>query len=324
MASRAARLVRLQQLLYYSPHGLTTRELATRLGINQRTVQRDLLTLEAEMAIPIKRSGRRYSIAGEYTLPPVSFSLQEARALLLAARLFLRYSDEADPHGIAALARLSAALPPPVAEQVGRTVEALKGRRRNERFVSAMETITEAWARQRLLRIRYYSRERPEPHEAEVEPYLLEASAPGYSTYLIGYSRTHRAVRTFKIERIEEATMLASQFERRLDSDLNRLLASSWGVIWSDDEAGLEVELKFSAAVATRVREAVWHPSQQMRPLPDGGCILIMQVPSLVEILNWIRSWGPDVEVIRPQELRALVAAEAAKIIAMYAKESRP
>lgn len=317
-ARRSARLARLQYLLYHAPTGLTVRELADQLAVSPRTIQRDLRTLETELSVPLIEDGRRYGIAESYILPPVSFSLQEARALLLAARLFLRYSDEADPHGVAALDRLAKALPPPVAEHVRRTIKALKAKPARQQFVRVMEIITEAWARRRLLRIRYYSRRQPQLHEAEVEPYLLEASAPGYSTYLIGYSRTHGQMRTFKIERIEQAEMLEAEFTAARDDLPEEAIGRSWGIIWADDEEVQEVELKFSAAVADRVREAVWHPSQRLRSLADGGCSLTLSVPSLVEILPWIRSWGPDVEVLRPQALRELVAEEATALVRLY------
>lgn len=317
-ASRSARLIRMQHLLYHSSRGLTTAELAAALGVSPRTVQRDLRTLEADMSVPLTQDRRRYGITGSYILPPINFTLQEARALLLAARLFLRYSDEADPHGIAALQRLAGALPPPVAEHILATVEALRGKPCRQQFVRVMETITSAWAKQQLLRLHYYSRRRPETHAAEVEPYLLEASAPGYSTYLVGYSRTHGQVRTFKVERILQAQALEEQFSPRREVDVVAGLNRSWGIIWGGEDDEEEIELRFSAAVSKRVQEAIWHPSQRLVSLPDGGCRLILRVPSLVEVLPWIRSWGPDVEVLRPGSLRQLLSREAAKAVEIY------
>lgn len=318
MATRSARLFRLQQLLHHAVDGMTVKQLANQLGVSPRTVQRDLVTLQCDMDVPLTQNGRRYGIIGTYILPPITFSLHEARVLLIAARLFLRYSDEADPHGISALERLTRALPPPVAEQIQRCTAALRNKPPSKRFIKVLESVTEAWARQRLLRIRYYSRARPVPHEALVEPYLLEASAPGYSTYLIGYSRTHDEVRTFKIERIEEAEMLDEVFQRKADARLEDAIANSWGIVWADDEQWEEVHLKFSPAVASRVREATWHPSQRVFPSQDGSCSVVMRLPSLVEIVPWVRSWGPDVQVIKPEALRELIAREAVAVAQLY------
>ena len=322
-ASRSARLSSLQLLLYYAPRGLTVRQLAERLGVSPRTIQRDLSTIQSEIGVPVTQEGRRYGIAVTCSLPPVTLSLQEARSLLLAACLLLRYSDEADPHSISALERLAGVLPLPVADRIGRIINVLRSKPLSEQFVRVMETVTDAWAKGRLLRIRYYSRDRPELHEAVVEPYLLDASAPGYATYLIAHSRTHGQMRTFKVERIEQAEMLDEEFQIREHAWLEAALAESWGIIWTEDDEAHEVELRFSAAVAKRVREARWHRSQDLRPLPAGGCVLTLRLPSIVEVLPWIRSWGPEVEVVHPQALRQLVARETETIFHLYRETCR-
>lgn len=316
--SKAVRLAQLQYLLFHGHPGLTVADLAERLSVSRRTVHRDLSILESQLGVPLTQNGRRYSIVQDYILPPIAFSLQEARTLLLATCLFLRYSDEGDPHGIKALNRLSTVLPSPVARRVERMVASLKTRPVREHLVRVLETITEAWAACRVLRINYYSRQNPLSHEAEVEPYLIEASAYGYSTYLIGYSRTHGQLRTFKVERILQAEIKDESFTPPGDHDLEDRIERGWGIIWGDETDQEEIELRFTVQVARRVQEAIWHPSQRLTCLPDGSCCLTLRVPSQVEVLPWIRSWGPDVEVKRPQSLRDILAMEAAKATDIY------
>ena len=71
--------------------------------------------------------------------------------------------------------------------------------------------------------------------------------------------------------------------------------------MWGEET---EVKLKFSPQVTRRVKESVWHPSQTIEDLPGGGCVLIVRVGSVLEMTPWIRGWGPDVEVLEPEELR--------------------
>jgi len=126
----------------------------------------------------------------------------------------------------------------------------------------------------------------------------------GYSTYVIGYAKSkyREGLTTFKLDRIKQIELLDVTFEIPADLDLQKLLDSSWGVMWN--ETTTEVKLKFSPQVSRRVKESIWHPSQVIEELPDGSCLVAMWVGSILEMTPWIRGWGPDVEVVSPEELR--------------------
>jgi proteasome accessory factor B len=66
------------------------------------------------------------------------------------------------------------------------------------------------------------------------------------------------------------------------------------------------------------VRERVWHDSQVLRELPDGGIELTMKLGALPEVESWILSWGADAEVIAPAELRKSIKATVARLSAKY------
>ena len=78
------------------------------------------------------------------------------------------------------------------------------------------------------------------------------------------------------------------------------------------------MRLRFAAAAARRVRESVWHSSQKLQDLPDGGCLLTLCVGGIREIKTWVMGWGADVEVLAPEELRAWVADDSRRMAAQY------
>ena len=97
------------------------------------------------------------------------------------------------------------------------------------------------------------------------------------------------------------------------------MLESSWGVVWSEHEqAPITVRLRFSPAVARRVQESTWHPSQEVEVTEDGAALVKFVVPGLLELVPWLRGWGPEVEVLEPQELREQFRAEAQRQIERY------
>ncbi|HZP56040.1 MAG TPA: WYL domain-containing protein [Dehalococcoidia bacterium] len=317
---RSVRLNRLDQLLRARPDGYTTRELARLTGVSMRSVQRDLLVLQTESGLPLTENNGRYALMKPERLAPLDLNVQEARALMIATRLFLRYSDEGDPFGASALRRLAGIMPEPVRDQVRHAADALENRPLDADFSRNLSVVTDAWAKRRSLRIAYRSAGRHRARESIVDPYFLEPSAPGFSTYLIAYSRTHASIRTFKVERIVAAEMLPQSFELPADLDLDALLRSAWGIVWGEGQA---VKLRFTPQVAWRVKETHWHPSQAVEDLPDGGCLLTLSVASAMEVGRWVRSWGDQVEVLAPASLRQELREEAVRLARQYASPPR-
>ena len=94
------------------------------------------------------------------------------------------------------------------------------------------------------------------------------------------------------------------------------LLRPAWDII--ADQELVDIRLRFSPAVASRVTEATWHPTQRARLEPDGSLLWEATVSGTIEVRLWILSWGDDVEVLAPAALRADVAATHARAAARY------
>lgn len=325
--NRSIRLVHLQRLLYSNPTGYRSSELARLCGVNQRTINRDLQDLQDEpFRLPlVLEDGWRWRLVEghRYTLPPISFSLQEAAALYLAARLLHKVSDEPNPYIGRALRILADVLP----GEVGQWIQEMIGQRLGEAestFARVFEVITLGWATGRKVRIRHQSAGSDNVHEYILSPYVIEPSSVGYAAYVIGHATFFDAVRTFKLERIQEAELLDETFPIPEDFHGLSLLGSAWGVMYGEETT--EVVLRFSPDVARRVRESVWHESQRLEDCDDGGCIMRLQVAHTLEMKPWIRGWGPDCEVLAPEELRREVAEEMRMAVEVYGwcLDSRP
>lgn len=321
--TRSLRLTQMQGILFGNLRGFTTRELSRLFAVSQRTIQRDLCSLQ-DMGVPLTQHGDRYGILHTYMLPPITFSLQEAMAIFLGSRLILRQTDENNPHIESALKKVANALPQKIAEKLRHSIQALGTKIANPEHVAIFEKVAIAWATQRRLRIRYQSLHRTETREWLLDPYSVEMTSVGYSAYVIGYARhqQRQGLTTFKLDRIKDAELLDETFEIPPGFDLDKLLGSSWGIIW--DENTIEVKLRFTPDVVRRVKETVWHPSQRVEDLADGGCLMTLRVSNTLEMVPWIRSWGPDVEVLEPLELRHSFANYAMKLAQVYSSGTRP
>jgi len=316
--SRLVRLSQIQHFLHKNKGGLTSKELAQLCDTTVRTIQRDLLVLQSDLHMPLTNKGHdRYGIMNEYILPPVAYSLYEALVLFLAARLIIRQTDDNNPHIRSALLKLTAVMPKSLGINLRKSIANFGKRLIDLEELDVFEKIALAWVTQKRLKIIYRSLGRDQDKEWLVNPYFIEMTGIGYSTYLIGYgeSADRNGITTFKVNRIKDVTLLDEDFDIPEDFNVEKLLGSSWGVMWGET---IEVKLKFSQNVTRRVKESTWHQSQQIQDLLDGCCILTMQVGSTLEMTPWIRGWGPDVEVLEPAELREQFKNWAKELSAMY------
>jgi proteasome accessory factor B len=319
---RLARLLNVVSILYASgstEQGVPVSDIARLTNMNVRTVYRDLRALDDELGVPIFQAGRgRYGIEKKFFLPPLHLTVPEAIVLFLAARLIARWSDESDQVVISAFTKIGNELPQPIARHVAATMLAVGGQRPNERYAAIFNSVARGWAEGRVVEITYDSGS-GEARRTRVRPYLLEPFAAGRSIYLIGHDETADAMRTYKVERIRQATLTLDRYDIPDDFDPDQWLANSWGIWSSDTTPPVEVRLRFDPGVARRVRETVWHRSQVLTELEDGGVELEVRVAGIVEIRPWILSWGDQVEVVAPPDLREAVAAATRGAAERYA-----
>jgi proteasome accessory factor B len=315
MLSRAERLRTIERLLYSAADGLSAVEISERTGVGRRTVYRDLELL-SEGDVPIWQGEGRFGIIRDRYLTTVRLNFHEAVALFIAARLLTRLADENDPHIVSALTKLATALPQPLSEHVARTAAYVQSLPLDSRYVAVLEGITTAWARQRKVRLWYRSPRTGQVYPRDFAPYFIEPSGVGAGCYVIGLDDQSGELRTFKLERLDRVEALDERYDIPPDFDPIEHLAPSWGIM-----AGPEVQrvvLRFSPEAAPLLRERQWHRSQQVTAQPDGGCLFSVEVSQPREMVPWIRSWGAEVEVLEPPELRQALVDEARQLAERY------
>jgi predicted DNA-binding transcriptional regulator YafY len=317
---RTARLVRVANLLFHHhPRGISAPDIAKRIGMNVRTVYRDLRSLEAEVGIAVWQEQGRFGAYKTEFLPPLKLSLEEAVTLFLSARLMQRHQDHLDPHVVSAYEKLASILPAPVARHVDATVATLTDLPGDDTRTRIFDLLATGWASGRKVRIRYPHTKDGQTtlHERVVAPYFIEPNPSGHGRYVIGHDSYTDKVRTFRIERIASATLTGETFDEPDDFDIAARIKYAWGV--SDQEV-VTVTLRFhDASAAQRVRQSRWHGSQEFTEAPDGTLHMSLQVGGLLEITPWVLGWGSAVEVLEPPELRAGIAKTAADMAARYA-----
>jgi len=317
---RLARMMRVVTLLQAHPDGMAIEEIARRIDMSRRTVYRDLKAIEGEIGIPLWSEDGRWGVAAEGFLPSLKFTLDEAMAVVLSARLMVRYADKYDPDLASAFEKLGEVLPAALGEHVARTLDVLSRHPRDERFSRHVRLLTKAWAERRIVSLDYDpARYGPDsaPRTARVRPYLIEPSLQTHALYLVGFDETRDAVRTFKVERIRDLSVTPDRFEPP-EASVEGTFDRAWDII--ADQEPVEVVIRFSPSVAARVQEARWHPSQQVTVEADGSLTWRATVAGTIEVRLWALQWGDDAEVLAPASLRADVEATVRRAAERYAE----
>src|ERR1700682_1615800 len=317
---RAARLVKVLQLVMGAPGGITAAEIGRRTERHKRTALRDREALQT-VGVPLLVDGDRYRLMPDYILPTVSFTQPETMMVLLATRLAVQHLDYYNEFLAMALNKLAGTLPTgPVKVSVGESASQLATKPDNPERQKVFGVITQGLLERKQLEFSYVD-SAGQRSRRQVHPYFLEpVSLMTRSTYLVAKDIERKAMRTFKLDRITDAKLLAADAYVPSDFQLQKLVADSWG-IWTQDRVE-HVELLFSKVAQGRVRETVWHPSQKLKMAPDGRLRLTLDVRALVEMTPWVLSWGADVEVVAPAALRKRVAEIAARMGATYDAEA--
>ena len=152
---RLARMLRVVTVLRGHPDGIRPSEIGRRVNVATRTVYRDLRALEEEVGVAVWSQDGLWGVVGEEFLPPLKLTLDEAMAVVLSARLMVRYVDKYDPDLASAFEKLEEVLPRPLAEHVERTLDVLSKAPRDERFSANVRLLTKAWAERRVVIIDY-------------------------------------------------------------------------------------------------------------------------------------------------------------------------
>ncbi len=200
-------------------------QIAEKFGISVRTVYRDIKAL-CESGIPVSFEPEKgYFIVRGYFLPPVSFSTEEASALLMMEGATRVFADRSIGKLYAdALTKIRAVLRPAQLERI----EALSAGMGvqlppcQEAHYEHLATLQAAVAGRRIIEITYTSREGAESIRL-VEPIGLQFYA--FAWHLMGWCHKRMDYRDFRVSRIAQVHDTGRPFTKDDHPDLKALCA---------------------------------------------------------------------------------------------------
>jgi predicted DNA-binding transcriptional regulator YafY len=306
--AKADRLLLLPEALQSRP-SRTGPELAALLGVDVRTVRRDVVALHA-LGIPVEAErgpGGGYRLGRGFRMPPLMLTAAEAETVALGLTAARRQGLDVD----GALDKIRRVLP----ERVGARVAALEA---TLSFVApppsparpeaeALLLLGEAARRGRRVRGTYVD-SAGEASRRELSPYGVVAHAARW--YVPSYDHGRGALRTFRADRFS-ALRLGARGEPAPDGfDAAAFVTHTLArVPWAHE---VEVVLRIAPEDAARS-----FPPPLAELAPHGGDTLLrMRADSLDWVAGLLAAAGCDFAIRRPEALRDAVRALAGRLTA--------
>jgi predicted DNA-binding transcriptional regulator YafY len=308
---RADRLLSLVLLLQANGK-LSSRALAERLEVSERTVHRDMEALcVANVPVFATRGVRGgWQLDENWRTRVPGLDDAELRALLMAQPRAI-----GDPRLAAsaerALAKLTAALPGPLRDQAAFMRQRLyvdpTGWQGTTEALPALSVVQDALARDRMLSIQYQRHGR---RHASRTIHPLGLVAKGTTWYLV--ADTAKGLRTFRVSRIGAPVVLDAQAKRPTGFDL--------AVYWrtSTEEFRRRRRYVTMLRVERGVADALRTWCRVLPPAPGEATTGRKWVTLRVDFededqaLFMVLGFGRRTEVVEPARLRARVASEVA------------
>lgn len=287
--------------------GISIKELARELNITERTVYSDLKFIESEMAMPLQRPKvKSRNCEGKYLLKIENsdWELTPLYSLVLEKKFWpgisiIGRSGTGCPEDTKIFADLHIKFQDLSGKLKIKDHELVNFTEGKEKLKSFLQSLIE----NRELEITYTAFYRNhEVSRRTIRPYGLVWFNANW--YTVGYCLLRKAIRTFKLDRVIKVELLNTTFSNPNNFSLDQYFAQSWGVIVNPDQSPKEVKLLFSPQVANEVIKYRYHPSQQNRWIDNGWLEVTFSITAVAEMKKWVLSWGSDVLVVEPEELR--------------------
>ncbi len=294
--------------LLQSHRRMTGAELAERMQVNIRTLRR-YMTMLQELGIPILAERGRYGayeLIPGFKLPPMMFTNDEALALAVGLLAVQRLGLAETAHTVESTrAKLERVMPAELRERLQALSETILldlSESQQPASTDIMLTMSRAAQLQRRVRMHYRSSQEQET-ERELDPYGLAHRQGRW--YVVGHCQLRHDLRSFRLDRVMEATLTDTPFERPPQFDVLAYLVQSI--------ASLPRQFSFEILLMTdlaRARDEITDVLGTLEPV-DGGLVLRGTADDLDGLAREMARWSFDFVVRQPEGLREALRKRA-------------
>ncbi|MGD1893914.1 MAG: helix-turn-helix transcriptional regulator [Cyclobacteriaceae bacterium] len=291
-------------------------DIADRFDISLRTVYRDIRALE-EAGVPIgSEAGVGYFLAGGYRLPPVHFTPEEARSLLVAGKFVDRLTDASvQKQHEGALYKIKAVLKEEHQEMLDdleNKVAVLNPPSQNQEPAELhLEKIQQALLARRVVEMDYFSPGSGQFTRRGIEP--IGMVYYGDAWHIIAYCQLRQDYRDFRLDRMSKLEVTSQRYHLRDRLSLEQYLSRQ-----SQTTDAVLAKVRFLNSVVQFIVQERYRYGFMREETTDEGVECWFLVPQMEYFARWLLTYGSGVTIISPPQLQDMTQTLIHELVQHY------
>ncbi|MCK8059249.1 MULTISPECIES: YafY family protein [unclassified Fusibacter] len=285
----------------------TAKVLAERFEVSERTIQRDIESINMAGIPVVSLRGVKggYQLLDTFRLSRQVADQQDLQVMRMALESAMSAWENKKLKGAyEKIGSLTSTSAHPVKLDFSSANE-------NPKITTLLTGIEDAIRSEKQLAVTYVNADHGSS-EKRLEPIYL--AYQWYSWYLVAFDTQKQVYRTYKVARITELKVTGSSFSNHHPDH-----AQIRSLVSQEELKTVEVEIKYADKIAVSVDEYLM-PMDVKRVDEETLCAKLHIIPKERLWKGILLSFGSDLEVVEPQEIRTLLEEHTRKIMTIYSK----
>jgi len=168
----------------------------------------------------------------------------------------------------------------------------------------------------KVLNIHYQSFRQEIPAEIYLHPYFLKQYNNRW--FLFGLNESTNSISNLALDRIIKISEISKEFVENKTIDFEEYFDDVLGVTVFEDKEPVKILLQISNQLLPYIESKPIHGSQKLKERNSKGAVIELLLQINYEAISLIFSYGEEVTVIEPEELKTIIKTKAEKVFKNY------
>lgn len=169
---------------------------------------------------------------------------------------------------------------------------------------------------EKVLIIKYQSFKQTKPVQLIIHPYFLKQFNNRW--FLFGHNEEHRTISNLPLDRIMEIMETNKKYIENEFVDFEEYFYDIVGVTVNKDKEPIKIILHVSNKLYPYIESKPIHGSQKLKERNKNGSLFEFFMQINYELISMIFSYGEEITVIEPKELKTIIKTKAENLMQNY------